>query len=159
MSQDEFKKLIKEDKYQVFVFACPAYFPFNFARHPWFVLNKKGNISRYEVVHKKNCCPEKCFGYLHLNALPPYQGVKMFSFSKKHWDSDLLGFLEGDENSPAQKCLELIEKSKELYPYTQTYSLRGPNSNTYLNWVLKQFPEFSIKLSWRFIGKSYKPVV
>ena len=54
---NQFEKLIDKNKYQVFVFYCPAYFPFNFFKHPWFVINKKGEISRYEIrdaFNKKN---------------------------------------------------------------------------------------------------------
>ena len=53
-SNSPFEGLIKKDKYQVFVFANPAPIPISFARHPWFVLNKKGIISRWEVLHFKN---------------------------------------------------------------------------------------------------------
>ena len=49
-----FEQLEKNDEYQVFVFDSSAYFPFNFARHPWFILNKKGVISRWEVRQERN---------------------------------------------------------------------------------------------------------
>jgi len=41
MKTEEFDKLIDKDKYQVFLMICPASTPVNFARHGWFVINKK----------------------------------------------------------------------------------------------------------------------
>jgi hypothetical protein len=49
----DFEKLIKEDVYQVFLFHCACTVPLSFASHPWFVINKKGKISRYAVNHMK----------------------------------------------------------------------------------------------------------
>lgn len=150
----KFENLIKKDKYQVFVLSCPAYFPVNFARHPWFAVNKKGIISRYEVRNYKIKNDHK---YLHINTQPPFRGINITFFVKKHfWRSTLLGCIEGDENSTAKRAIDFIESSKENYPYVYKYSLIGPNSNTYLEWVLNAFPELNIKTSWRFIGKDFK---
>ncbi|MCX6753071.1 MAG: DUF3750 domain-containing protein [Candidatus Nomurabacteria bacterium] len=161
MLEQEFKKLIKEDKYQVFVFESKAHFPFFFAAHPWFVINKKENISRYEVVFKKDCCPKKSFGHVHVDALPPHKGIRIFptSFKNLFWKSRLIGFLEGGANSSAEKAVYFIENSKYTYPHLNKYVLTGPNSNTYLQWVLDAFPELNIKLSYRFIGKGYKTIL
>ena len=159
MKEQEFQNLIQKDKYQIFVFASKAHLPFFFALHPWFVVNNKGVITRYEIVYKKNCCPEKSFGHLHLNALPPYSGIGIFSFSKKHfWKSELLWHLVGDEGSTAHKMQRVIESSKDTYPYVQTYDLTGPNSNTYIQWVLDQFPESNFKLPLTCFGKGFKMV-
>lgn len=151
---NEFEKLINKDKYQVFLFCCPAYFPYNFARHPWFVLNKKGEISRYEIKDIKINN-----SFFNKNAFPPFQGIEYASFIKDHfWRAELLGFIEGDEQSNTRKAIEFIEKSEQIYPYCFKYNYFGPNSNTYAQWILNKFPEFNVKLSWRFIGKDYKKI-
>ena len=151
---EEFQNLINKNEYQVFVFDSSAYFPFNFARHPWFVLNKKGEVSRWEVRQERN---KETGSHLYFNSQLPFQGLNLTYFIENYfWKVELLGFIEGDENSVAQKMIDFMEKSKETYPYTFEYSLTGPNSNTYLQWVLNKFPEFNIKLSWRFIGKDFK---
>lgn len=153
--ENNLQNLIKNDKYQVFVLSCPAYFPFYFLRHPWFVLNKKGIISRWETRHYKNKL-NKNLRYLHFNTQPPFQGINTSFFVKKHfWGTELIGLVEGEENSIAQNIVEFIENSEKYYPYSNKYFLTGPNSNTYVQWVLKRFPEVRIKLSWRFIGKGY----
>jgi hypothetical protein len=156
VNNQKFEDLIKIDKYQVFVFCCPALFPFNFARHPWFVTNKKGEISRYEIGHfinKRN----KNNKYLHINIKPIFQGLSKLFLSKEYFlKAELLGFIEGDESSVTQKAIEFIENSQNTYPYCDKYHLWGPNSNTYAQNILNKFPEFNINLSWRFIGKNFQ---
>lgn len=161
MPNDNFEKLIAKDKYQVFLFSCPALFPFSFARHPWFVINKKGALARWEIVHKKDCCQSKSWGHLHLDAFPYFKGFGIFHFYLRYFFESyskikLLGQIEGGEGSIAQKIIEFIENSKEAYPYKGRYVLTGPNSNTYIQWVLDAFPEWNIKLPWNFFGKNFK---
>jgi len=167
MHVQDFERLLKPDCYQVFLFACPANFPFSFAVHPWFVINKKGDVSRFakgrgaanerwEVYYEKDK-GGMTWGHVHKDWLPPFQGIEMFTFSRKFfWKSRLLGCIEGGEGSPAQKMVATIEKSGELYPARNTYALRGPNSNTYVQWVLNQFPDSGLSLPWNSIGKRYK---
>lgn len=156
MSGKEFQKLVKEDKYQVFLFDCPANLPFSFARHTWFVSIKKGIISRWEILFRKNVTGAS-WGHLHLNFLLPFQGIETLPFSQKYlWSSRLLGYIEGGEESTAARMVEFIEKSSEKYPYCNRYLLIGPNSNTYVQWILNKFPENNVKLSWNSFGKNYK---
>jgi len=146
---NKFENLIDKDKYQVFVFCCPAYFPLNFFRHPWFVINKKGEISRYEI---RDSLSKKNNSHLLINNQPPFDGITKTLLSEKKWGASLLGSVEGDL---AQKMIMTIEYTPQEYPYTNNYSSIGPNSNTYLQWILNKFPEFKIQLSWRFIGKDF----
>jgi hypothetical protein len=150
MDNKNFVDLVDKDEYQVFVLCCPAYFPFNFFRHPWFVINKKGEISRWEVQHFLN---KENKSYLYKNFRKPFEGIEMTFFIKRKYKANLLGSLDGPI---AEKVIKCIEDSQSNYPYRNKYSLIGPNSNTYIQWVLDQFPEFKIKLSFRFIGKNYK---
>lgn len=145
-----FENLVDKEKYQVFIFYCPAYFPFNFFRHPWIVLNKKGEISRWEIRHSLN---KENGTHLFINNQPPFEGINKTVFIKNKWKVNLLGSMERDV---ALNVIDFVEKSKDNYPYINEYSGCGPNSNTYVQWVLDKFPEFKIKLSWRFIGKNYR---
>ena len=146
---NNFEDLVNKDKYQVFIFCCPAYFPFNFFRHPWFVINKKGEVSRYEIKHFRNKTDNS---YFFINNEPLFEGIEKTFFVNKKWEASILSSIEGDI---AEKMIEFIENTKTNYLYCNKYSLLGPNSNTYLQWVLNKFPEFNIKLSWRFIGKNF----
>ncbi len=158
MTEKDFQTLInnKRDLYQVFLFTCPGALPFSLAMHPWFVCVKKGEVSRWEICFQKSRC-KTSWGYLHLNVLPPSQGIEVFSFSQKYfWEGKLIAQTEGDENSMARKMINFIEKSKENYPYCHQYFITGPNSNTYAQWILNNFPDFKIKLPWNAFGKNYK---
>ncbi len=142
--------LIDRDKYQIFIMFCPAYIPFNFFRHPWVVLNKKGEVSRWEIRHYIN---KDNRTHLFINNQEPFEGINKTIFTNSKWKARLLGFIEGEL---ALNIISFIEQSKENYPYINKYYGFGPNSNTYIQWILNIFPEFNIKLSWRFIGKNYK---
>ncbi|MEA2701869.1 MAG: hypothetical protein QOE22_578 [Candidatus Parcubacteria bacterium] len=48
-----------------------------------------------------------------------------------------------------------IEESSTTYPNKDTYSFTGPNSNTYIQWILDQFPEAHMNLPWNSFGKSW----
>jgi hypothetical protein len=72
------------------------------------------------------------------------------------WRPRLLGSLEGQDGSTAERVIRFVEASKDKYPYLDKYFLLGPNSNTYVQWVLDKFPEFNIRLGRFFIGRNYK---
>ena len=151
-SSHKFEDLIDKDKYQVFVFCCPAFIPVNFARHPWVVINKNGEIHRWEIGDIK-------IGdsYIHKDVLPPFQGIEYTRFIKNYfWKIELLGYIEGEDNSRVKDAINFIENSEANYFYCKKYFIFGPNSNTYLQNILNRFPEFNIKLSWRFIGKNFR---
>ena len=139
-------------KDQVFVFICPGNIPFLFARHPWFVINKHGALSRWEVIFRK-IERETSWGHLQKDLYPPFQGIEIIPFCLKYfWEGTLLGKIEGDA---AARIAEFIEGSPDAYPHAEKYSLRGPNSNTYAQWVLNNFPEWKIELPWNSFGKNY----
>jgi hypothetical protein len=139
------------------VLASKPHFPWEFALHAWLVLNKKGTISRWEIRHFMNKS-DKSLGHLFVDHQPPFQGIGLFQFSKKNFrEVQLVGSAEGDEHSLAYRVIEFVEKSKDTYPFIRRYFITGPNSNTYIKWILKAFPELGIKLSSRFIGSEVKP--
>jgi hypothetical protein len=153
MKNSDFQKLIKKDKYQIFLFTCPCSMPISFASHNWFVINKKGEVSRWEVAHKKWEIKDR-WGYLCKNLLQPTQGTEVvYTFKRWHYNSKLLGCIEGDENSVAKRAVDFIENSRETYQFKDTYHFIGTNSNTYIQWVLNNFPEIKIKLPLNAFGK------
>ncbi|MES2007180.1 MAG: DUF3750 domain-containing protein [Patescibacteria group bacterium] len=151
----KFEDLIKTDEYQVFLFVSRANMPANFALHPWFVVNKKGFLLRREVI--ASVMKYKKEGHIHTNFLLPFQGMRIIPFINAfRWRPKLLFTTEGGEGSVAQRMADFIEASKETYPHLHTYSLLGPNSNTYVQWVLDAFPEVKAKLPWNAFGKNFK---
>lgn len=148
------ENLIRKDCYQVFLFVCPANLPFSFAAHPWFVVNRKGAVSRWEVLFSKRQLGTS-WGYLSRNSFPIFQGIGIVSFSEKYfWKSTLLSRIEGNEGSLAAEVAEFIEQSPYQYPYRERYALLGPNSNTYVQWVINHFPQSGMHLPWNAIGRN-----
>lgn len=155
MKKENLEKLINNSKYQVFLFQSKAHFPLITAHHFWFVINKKGTTSRWEITFRQQEGNEKHWGYLHKNAFSLFQGLPIFSFSKKfYWPSELLNMITGEENSTAQQMVQFIENSPINYPYNDKYSLFGPNCGTYIKWVLDANPNFGFKLKYH-IGINY----
>jgi|SRR3989338_4059206 len=92
----DFDKLIKSEKYQVFLLICPANLPFSFAIHPWFVINRKGIVSRWEVSFEARK-RELSWGHLNKNLFPPFQGIEVFPFSEKYfWTGKVSSSIEGE---------------------------------------------------------------
>ena len=148
-----FEDLLDKGKTQVFLFTCPGNIPFSFGSHPWFVTNKRGVIARWEILFRKNASSSS-WGHLHLNFLPPSQGLGIFPYFEKRfaYRSKLIRHVEGEI---AERMIEVIENSPQSYPYKFKFLLTGPNSNTYAAWVLKSFPESGFKLPWNAFGKNY----
>ncbi len=141
--------LLDSNHYQVFLFCCPANIPFNFAMHFWFVYNEKGKISRWETLFRK-----RCKNHLFVNFFPPFSGVGVWPFFDKWtWKAKLIYKTEG---KLAKQMIDFIKTSQRKYPYCYQYFSLGPNSNTYIQWVLNHFPAFKAKLPWNAFGKNYK---
>jgi hypothetical protein len=85
----------------------------------------------------------------------PTEGIGMFPYSGiLRWKSTLVDVVEGDQDSLADQMSAFIQNSPTAYPFSHTYRLLGPNSNSYTQWVLKKFPESGMKLPWNTIGKN-----
>ncbi len=142
------------DEYQIFIFTCPAQRPFNFVIHPWIVAVNNGVITRWEIVHRKYKGKER-FGYVYKNFYSnPTQGLKKSIYEIDNWNVKIIGSVSGNKESLSKRIIDLVE-SPSAYPYKDKYKFFGPNSNTYVSWILQQFPESNIKLPWNAFGKNY----
>lgn len=145
-----------EKPYQVCLFSCPAYKPFHFAKHTWFVITTPKGTERWEVLHYKNI-KNPAMTYVHKDNLPPIQGIKKSMLDPSYWDSTLLTSIDGEKNSLAHRIAQFIEQYSPQYQYKGRYVLYpGPNSNSYVAWVLEKFPEWKPALPWNAFGKKYK---
>ncbi len=152
----DFNQSFRKDLYQVFLFTGPASIPVSFAAHPWFVLNIQGELSRYEVFWKSEQSHFLKWGHLHKDFYLPTQGLSIMPFTARFsWgEGKLQGMIEGDENSLAKKMIDCILETPEIYPYCNEYSLfYGPNSVTYVDWVLQKFPESGLTLPWNSFAR------
>lgn len=151
---DKYQNLIDKEKYQVFLFVSRANFPFLFAVHPWFVLNKKGDLSRWEVIYSKKLKSEKSWGHLYRNLFPLFQGLNTFTFLKKPINkTKMVGMIEGEI---AQNMIDFIEEIPKNYRYLDKYRIWGPNSNTFAEYVIKHFSESGFCLPRNAFGKNYE---
>jgi hypothetical protein len=111
------------------------------ADHHWFVINRHGNESRWEVWQKPDACSSS-WGHLNLNLLPPAAGVG---------NGEAL-FLHRWTGDTASELATRIEQSPQDYPWCNKYRYwPGPNSNTYVQWVLLG----KHLLGHRALGKQY----
>src|SRR3989344_7637515 len=169
MDEKEFRKLIKKDKYQVFLLSCPANIPYNFALHHWLVVNSKGKVNRWELLktnqyvrtskgvcykesinEKKNKILSKNDGHVYKNILPFTSGVSRYLWKLKPFSKGkLISSIEGSEGSIAHKMITFIEKNAFSYKCRNNYYALGPNSNTFVQWIISNFPKSGFKLSWR----------
>ena len=152
--ENEFVKLVDKEDHQVFLFSSKANFPAFFAKHYWFVSNKGGELKRWEVSYKKNKYHE--FGYIWTYQHSFSKALHKYIWDKRvHWEkSEIKEIINGNK---ARNLIRVLEKSLEDYPFKEKYSFYpGPNSNTFVQWVIDKFPELNIKLSWDSFGKNYK---
>lgn len=148
------EKLFNKKKYQVFLMSCPANLPFSFASHNFFVLNEKGKLTRWEagVWNKRDA---NNWGHLHRNLYPTFGGIRIFAFVGPAWlwKARVLKVVDGEL---AERMIQSINNTPKTYPYCYKYHYTGINSNSYIQWIMDQFPEFNKKLPWNAIGKKYK---
>jgi hypothetical protein len=160
MEEKTFSKLLNKKTYQVFFFYSSVPIPLSFAVHSWIVINNLGKIERWESGQFYNPKPKKSWGnvYLGLFKNNPITGMSIFPYkSIIRFNSKLGGIIQGKTGSVAEKIIKFIEKKANKYPYKNLqYKLLGPNSNTFPQWILNQFPEAKIKLPWNAFGKNYK---
>lgn len=118
------------------------------AVHYWFVIINNNQSDRWEIWQRSNIGKDS-WGHLHKNLMPYPQGVgNGDSWVEFQWlenEADLLS--------------EIIENTPKIYPYNYQYKYYpGPNSNTYVQWVLNQ-GKTNYLLGRKGLGKNYLSMV
>ncbi len=158
MNEKDFKRLIKKNLYQVFLFTSPLPRPISFIDHPWIVTSNKGKINRWEVKQYPGLA-KKTYGHISINWINPWLGYKKNPWGKsnKRFESVLRYQLEGKKGSLAQEMVNFVEKNYKKYPhYNRYHPVFGPHCQTFVQWIINKFPESRFKLSWMAFGKNYK---
>lgn len=100
------------------------------AEHHWLVISDEGSHTRWEVWQSANViCNDigESWDHLHRDLLPPEQGVGNGPAYK------LCAWLDDD----ARYLIDRITTSPQRYPWCSQYRYwPGPNSNTYIQWIL-----------------------
>ena len=157
MNKEEFFRLIKRGRYHVFLFSSPLPLPAIFVSHTWIVTARKGKLTRWEGWDRKKLI-KKSYGYIYSNLFKdPTVGVALFPFSRyPRWQGSLVNFIEGKRGSIAEKIVMFMNLKARAYPFAFRYlMIPGPNSNTFVQWVLNHFPDSGLKLPWNAFGKNY----
>ncbi|AFZ47600.1 hypothetical protein Cyast_1639 [Cyanobacterium stanieri PCC 7202] len=114
------------------------------AVHYWFVVHDVHRCDRWEVWQNRDR-GGKSWGHLHQNLMGVYQGVG----NGDSWQEYLW------QGKTAHRLMRVIENSYDHYPHCYLYRyFPGPNSNTYVAWVLNQ-AQINYSLSIKGIGKDY----
>jgi len=122
---------------------APLPFIGRFAWHYWFVVWDDTGAHRWEVWQTKNA-GGTCIGHVHCDLKRPDDGVG--------GGPSRVAFQWSGED--AQRIARVLEKAGS-YPYCQRYRLwPGPNSNTFVAWVLRE-AGVDFALNARGIGRSY----
>ncbi|CDN15112.1 MAG: DUF3750 domain-containing protein [Richelia sp.] len=114
------------------------------AVHYWFVIIRDSKIQRWEIWQYAGRCQES-WGHLHKNLMPYESGVgNGGSWIEKEWQGETADILA-----------KIIEKSHKTYEHNFLYRYYpGPNSNTYVQWVLNK-GNTNYLVSALGIGKDY----
>ena len=114
------------------------------AVHYWFVIIRENKKDRWEIWQNPLQSPES-WGHLHKNLMYYENGVgNGKSWLENQWQGKM-----------ANNLAQIIENTPQIYPYNYNYSYYpGPNSNTYIQWVLNEAKVVYI-LSKKGIGKDY----
>ncbi len=142
---------INQNTTEVSLCSCPAHIPLSFGAHTWFVLNEGWKLSRYEVLFRKN--KDTARWYLHINNSWFFDGLEILPLVESwRWKTKVVDSISGEV---AQKIIAKIKESPRNYPHLHKYRLIGPNSNTYTQWILDQFPEWRVRLPRNAFWKNY----
>lgn len=111
------------------------------AWHHWLIVDRTDCYDRWEVWQTKGLT-KNSWGYLYRNLGARSAGVgNGEGWRIESWGGDEANYLAGR-----------IETSPTAYPWRNRYVVvPGPNSNTYVQWVLREVHQ----LGWHGIGRGY----
>lgn len=156
-----------KDLYSVQLYSSRLGLPLFFVVHTYIVTEYRGTKNRYDLFSP--AYPPKASSYcgnIFKNLLSPELGFSLFykkdtwwlPLKKLRWQVRRCGEITGTTNSQAYLLYSFIENDGlKMYPYKDFYRLvSGPNSNTFIQWVINQVPETKLTLPWNAWGKGYK---
>lgn len=137
---------LKESIFQVYAaraFSWRGYF----ATHPWVAWKRKAD-AQYTVAQVYSWGHEVRGSTINVEQDVP----------DRHWFSnppEILFTVQGDE---ADRIIAHVEKLIENYPHKNRYVIwPGPNSNTFVDYIVRNTPGITVELPPHAIGKDYLP--
>lgn len=123
------------------------------ARHPWIALRDDGATAweRWEVM----CCPHDEVGP-SLDTVHQHQMSPVEDYGGGGGRVRFHGVFRGER---ARRMISCVREEGPRYPYRHQYLMwPGPNSNTFVDWVLRAC-DIPVSLLSTSIGKDYRGVV
>lgn len=117
------------------------------AAHYWFTVLHEGTgrCDRWEVWQSKDAGGTS-IGHLHCNLKAPDEGV---GGGPATVDAEWRG-------AEALRIHSILEQTAKAYPHCHAYvPWPGPNSNTFVAWVLKE-AGINFTLHWKALGRAYR---
>ncbi|MFP4402015.1 MAG: DUF3750 domain-containing protein [Candidatus Nanoarchaeia archaeon] len=149
--------------YQVALLSSNLPTPFWYLSHPWFATYHNRESSRVEVLGYLGGLDRQFASGLiktHNNIVEGFQKAEGIPFLGRHTPS-VNGMIQGGKNSLAHtiyKVVNNIDYLHERYPHINEYiPFPGPNSNTFAQWIINQFPKAKHKfqLPSTALGKDF----
>lgn len=146
--------------YQVAVLSSPITAPNSGLVHCYFAMkNPQGKLSRLEIPgflqSISSPISEPSFDILRV-----HEGLPVYPlFRTPRFTPTIVGLELGDANSLTHLLYDFLNHQDlvQVYPYSQRYDPLGPNSNTFVDWVFRIYPEFRsiFELPTNALGKDY----
>ena len=145
---------------KIHLYSSPLPSPFHhIAVHNWLEVDYGSDgLYRWEVWDKSSSCPTS-WGHVHQNLLPSKIGMPRRFFRSSndnvgYWDARLEGTLTG---KIAETMGTFIESNCPSYPFKDQYHFwPGPNSNTFIQWILNSVSGHTLQLPPLSFGKNYR---
>lgn len=139
--------LAKDQKEAIFQIYIARAFSWrgNFATHPW-IAWKKPQDEAYTVA--------QVTGWRVRRGLPSLSVEQ--DLPDRLWFDNEPQILDELHGEVALKVIEQVEVLIKDYPFKDTYTLwPGPNSNTFVSYIIRHVPELTVELPSHAIGKDY----
>lgn len=143
---------------QVFLLYSPLPFPMRFSSHSWIVTNNHGKLDRWEVWQRASAC-DTSWGHVHQNLFEPFTALhkNFFRREKGRYFAHLAGVWEN--NKEVDALIKFMHEWAGQYPLANRYIYYpGPNSNTFVQWIIDHFPDSGFTLPFSAFGKNFKSV-
>lgn len=117
----------------------------HFATHPW-VAWKRPDDSSYTIA--------QVVGWRTRRGLPAVE-VRQ-DLPDRRWFDSPPQLIDEHRGEVALRIIDHVEELIKTYPYTETYTLwPGPNSNTFVAYLIRNTSELIVELPPHSIGKDY----
>jgi len=135
---------LKESIFQIYIaraFSWRGYF----ATHPW-ISWKRLEDKEYTVA--------QIFGFRVRRGLPALMVTK--GVPDRYWFNSKPVVMYEVRGAKAETIISKVEKLINKYKYRDVYTLwPGPNSNTFVDYIIRNTPELTVELPAHAIGKDY----